>query len=155
MAVFLTVAVKHCREAEHSLQLAGGIFNIMREEGFDFSFDPIACENCDGYCCTGESGYTWVNMEEVSKIADLMGQDIDRFVSLYLVRIGSRFCLKEVKIKGSFHCLFFDEKNRRCSIYDVRPIQCRTFPFWEYFRDNPDEALKECPGACSILDKRE
>ncbi|MBW2259743.1 MAG: YkgJ family cysteine cluster protein [Deltaproteobacteria bacterium] len=57
--------------------------------------------------------------------------------------------------EGSFHCLFFDEKNRRCSIYDVRPTQCRTFPFWEYFRDNPDEILKECPGACSILDKRE
>jgi len=34
MAVFLTV--------EDSLQLAGGIFNIMREEGFDFSFDPMA-----------------------------------------------------------------------------------------------------------------
>ena len=76
-----------------------------------------------------------------------MGQDIDRFVSLYLARMGSRFYLREVKIEGSFHCLFFDEKERRCSIYDVRPVQCRTFPFWEYFRDNPDEILKECPGA--------
>jgi hypothetical protein len=29
MAVFLTVAAKHCRKAEHSLQLPGGIFNTV------------------------------------------------------------------------------------------------------------------------------
>jgi len=128
----------------------GGIFNIMREKGFDFRFDPMACENCVGYCCTGESGYTWVSDQEISKIAEFLGQDIDRLVSRYLVRIGRRFCIKEVKIEGGFYCLFFDEKNRRCAIYDVRPAQCRTFPFWEYFRDNPDEAVKECPGVQRI-----
>jgi hypothetical protein len=29
MAYFLTVAAKHCRQAEHSLQLAAGSFNIF------------------------------------------------------------------------------------------------------------------------------
>jgi len=122
----------------------------MREKGFDFSFYPIACANCDGYCCTGESGNTWVNEQEILRIADFLGQDIKDFVSDYLVRIGKGFCIKEVKIEGSYYCLFFDEKNRRCSIYDIRPTQCRTFPFWEYFKDNPDEATKECPGVRRI-----
>ena len=31
MAKFLTVAAKHCRQAEHSLQLAAGSFNILLE----------------------------------------------------------------------------------------------------------------------------
>jgi Fe-S-cluster containining protein len=122
----------------------------MREHGFDFSFDPGACEDCAGYCCTGESGYTWVSEQEITRIADYLGQDIDSFVGDYLVRVGSRFCVREVKIQGGFYCLFFDEKKRQCAIYDVRPAQCRTFPFWEYFRDNPEEAIRECPGACRI-----
>lgn len=132
----------------------------MREKEYDFSFDPTVCESCDGHCCTGDSGYTWLSEQEISKIADYLGQDIDGFISGYLVRIGGRFCIKEVKIEGGFYCLFFDEKNRRCAIYDVRPVQCKTFPFWEYFKDKPDEVTKECPGvkrispgSCRISDK--
>jgi Fe-S-cluster containining protein len=43
-------------------------------------------------------------------------------------------------------CLFFDGVSRRCSIYEVRPAQCRRFPFWEYFRKYKDEVIRECPG---------
>jgi Fe-S-cluster containining protein len=118
----------------------------MREEGFDFSFDPAACEGCVGYCCTGESGYTWVSQQEISRIADYLGREIDALVSDYLVRIGKQYYIKEVKIEGGFYCLFFDEKKRQCAIYDARPEQCRTFPFWEHFKDKPDEAFRECPG---------
>jgi Fe-S-cluster containining protein len=120
--------------------------NMVRREGFDFSFDPAACERCLGYCCTGEPGCIWVNEQEISKIADYLGEDISGFISRYLSRIGRRFIIKEVKIAGSFHCLFFDKETGKCAIYDVRPAQCKTFPFWEYFRDNPEEAVKECPG---------
>lgn len=132
-----------CRNSEH-------ILNIMREKGFPFTFDPTACENCVGHCCTGESGYTWVSQIEISRIAAFLKQDTDFLISQYLVRIGRRFCIREVKIQGSFYCLFFDERNRRCTIYDVRPAQCRTFPFWDYFRDNPEEVVKECPGVRRI-----
>jgi Fe-S-cluster containining protein len=36
-----------------------------------------------------------------------------------------------------------------CSIYPVRPLKCRTWPFWEELRDNPDglrRAADLCPG---------
>jgi len=33
MAAFLTVVAEHCRQAEHSLQLAVGIFNALRKKG--------------------------------------------------------------------------------------------------------------------------
>jgi Fe-S-cluster containining protein len=75
-----------------------------------------------------------------------LGQHIETLVSDYLVRIGKRYHIKEVKIEGGFYCLFFDEKKRQCLIYDVRPEQCRTFPFWEHFKDKPDAAFGECPG---------
>lgn len=126
------------------------IVDMVLQEGFDFGFDVAACENCPGYCCTGKSGYIWVSEQEISNIAACLGENIDGFISRYLVRIGRRFCIKEVKMGGAFCCLFFDEKNRRCAIYEERPAQCRTFPFWQYFKDNPDEAAKECPGVRRI-----
>ncbi len=35
--------------------------NIVTKEGFDFTFDPIGCETCEGNCCIGESGNIWIN----------------------------------------------------------------------------------------------
>jgi Fe-S-cluster containining protein len=28
-------------------------------------------------------------------------------------------------------CVFFDAQKRKCSVYEARPLQCRTWPFWE------------------------
>jgi hypothetical protein len=40
-------------------------------------------------------------------------------------------------------------KRRGCSIYQVRPLQCRTWPFWDgnlASKDAWDIASKKCPG---------
>ena len=29
--------------------------------------------------------------------------------------------------------MFFDGKNRKCKVYEMRPRQCRTWPFWAIF----------------------
>ena len=50
---------------------------LITKEGFDFSFNPKACEECGGKCCTGESGYIWVNPLEMQKIANFLN------ISLY------------------------------------------------------------------------
>ena len=39
----------------------------------------------------------------------------------------------------------WDEGGKGLSIYDVRPNHCRTFPFWDYFKENEEEVYKECP----------
>jgi Fe-S-cluster containining protein len=28
------------------------------------------------------------------------------------------------------HCVFLDPDSRLCRVHEVRPVQCRTFPFW-------------------------
>jgi Fe-S-cluster containining protein len=33
------------------------------------------------------------------------------------------------KKKNSNHCVFWDEKSMKCSIYDQRPFDCRAYPF--------------------------
>lgn len=144
--VFVVKKLMTMFHAHHLSKNQGYRMDIIKKDGFDFGFDPTACKNCNGNCCIGTPGYVWVNKEEVHRIARFLGLDIKDFISTHLRKINDRFSLKEVKRNSSFECVFFDDRKKRCSIYRVRPTQCRRFPFWDYFKNNVDAALKECPG---------
>jgi len=120
--------------------------NIIKQKGFDFKFDVSKCATCEGNCCIGESGYVWCTPKEIDDMADFLGLTRQDFVDNYTRKEGYRISLKELKIQGSFHCVFFDTDKKGCQIYPVRPSQCRTFPFWEHFKQNKNEVVKECPG---------
>lgn len=119
---------------------------LMHCNGYPYAFDPKACQACQGNCCVGESGYIWVSQEEIDAIAAKLSLPKEQFINNYLQKIRYRFTIKEVAYAGGFGCVFFDMEKKMCTIYDVRPSQCRTFPFWEYFKDNIDEVVSECPG---------
>ncbi len=125
----------------------------MKREGFDFYFDPAACGNCCGACCRGESGFIWVNKEEISKIARFLNIDIENFIKNYLKKVKYRFSLKEIKVAGENICIFFDLKSCRCEIYPVRPSQCVSYPFWDRYREekHKNEVFEECPGVKRLL----
>ena len=120
--------------------------NDIKKEGFNFAFNPSACENCEGNCCIGESGYVWVTPQERQEIAKHLGLDEASFIQKHLRKVQYRYSLKERQVGESFECEFFDITKRQCSIYDVRPSQCRTFPFWDYFKTRIKEVEEECPG---------
>jgi Fe-S-cluster containining protein len=105
------------------------MYNIVREDGYNFGFDVSKCASCEGNCCIGESGYIWATPKEIDDMASFLELTRDEFLKDYTQKVGYRISLKELKIKGSFHCIFFDADKRGCSIYPVRPKQCRTFPF--------------------------
>ncbi|MBE0491937.1 MAG: YkgJ family cysteine cluster protein [Sulfurospirillum sp.] len=119
---------------------------LLSKVGYDFSFNPRACESCEGNCCIGESGYIWVSKEEIAKLAQHKEMEVKDFMSKYLIKVGYRYSITEMPFKSGFRCVFFDVTKRQCSVYEYRPIQCRTFPFWEHFKDNIKEVKKECPG---------
>jgi len=120
---------------------------VIKEDGYSFCFDSSACASCGGACCIGESGYIWVNYKEIEAIANYLNMSIEEFAQNYLIRAKNRYSLKEFKVKElGYACIFFDTQNRVCKIYDVRPKQCRTFPFWEQFKSDTKELIKECPG---------
>ena len=78
---------------------------------------------------------------------------IEEFAKSYLIRAKSRYSLREVRSENlGYACIFFDQEKRLCSIYDVRPKQCRTFPFWEQFKNDVETIQKECPGV--IVDEK-
>jgi Fe-S-cluster containining protein len=121
--------------------------NVIRQEGYAFGFDPTACAACGGACCTGESGYIWAKYDEIEKMADFLERSVEDFGKMYLRKAGHRYSLTEKPIgEGNFACVFFDLAQKRCTIYPVRPRQCRTFPFWESYKNNEQEVRDECPG---------
>jgi len=118
----------------------------MQEDGYNYSFDPNACESCEGNCCIGESGNIFVTQSEIEAIAGHLELSMAEFRSDYLIKRGYKFSLQEKMMGESHDCIFFDREKKGCGIYEVRPQQCRTFPFWPYFKKNEAELRAECPG---------
>ena len=123
---------------------------LMREEGFDYAFDPQACQTCEARCCTGESGYIYVNKKEIEDIAKLLELDVNKFVAEYLFKKMYKYSIKEKKVGDSYECIFYDKVSNGCTIYEARPIQCKTFPFWDYYKKRVDELKLECPGIVDV-----
>jgi uncharacterized protein len=123
--------------------------SIIKQEGFSYAFDSAKCAECGGRCCTGESGYIYLSRDEIEDIAAFLELSLEMFGQKYLFQKGYKYSLKERVYEGSHDCIFYDRKSNGCKIYAVRPKQCRTFPFWEYFKTRVDALKLECPG---ILD---
>ncbi len=110
------------------------------EDGLRFQ-----CTRC-GKCCTGEPGFVWVNDAEVRAIADLRGETVAEVTGLYTRLDNGRRTLRE---KGNGDCVFYD-RERGCTVYEVRPRQCRTWPFWESNVATPEtwqHTCEICPGS--------
>jgi len=118
----------------------------VTKEGFDFCFEPAACDECGGRCCRGEPGHIWVSPAEIEGIASHLRTNPVDFTASCLRRVGGRLSIRERRTATDHFCLFFDEQSCRCTIYPVRPAQCRLFPFWNHFKTCREEVMKECPG---------
>lgn len=125
--------------------------NLIFKEGYDFSFDPSVCDQCDGNCCIGESGYIWISQNEIEILALHLGMPKQQVIDKYLFKVGYKYSIKEIKLDtNNYICCFFDLNKKQCSIYEARPSQCRTFPFWEHFKRSKQEVFDECPAVKSI-----
>ncbi len=120
--------------------------NLIQKKGFDLKFDPGACRQCQGRCCNGKSGNIFVNKTEIEEISHFLKIETSTFVEDFLKKVSYKLSIKEVKANHNYACVFFDNENNKCTIYPVRPYQCRTFPFWDYYNDKPEELSRECPG---------
>lgn len=110
---------------------------VLRRNGFHFS-----CRGC-GDCCR-RPGSVYFTLEEKN-----------RFLELYPNTDPTLFQKTgypewyEIPCKNS--CPFLNKRGR-CSVYDARPYQCSSWPFWpENFRTEAEyrNLLRECRGCGS------
>jgi uncharacterized protein len=105
----------------------------------------FSCTRC-GACCTGAPGFVWVDAEEVSALAKHRGMTVEAFGKKFVRRVGDRFSLVE---RPGGDCIFWD-KAVGCTVYEARPVQCRTWPFWPENIDSPESwehVTSICPGS--------
>ncbi len=103
------------------------------------------CTQC-GLCCLYSEGVVYLNETETAEIAVYLNIPVSEFQSLY-TEIETTTNLRILKSTASGACVFYQEG--RCTIYPVRPLQCRTYPFWPEnltSRYQWKQTARECPG---------
>ena len=84
----------------------------------------FTCTGC-GACCSGR-GRVWLNEGDIYLLAETLRLEAHELVERFVERVEGRWALKENSQTGD--CSFLEE--RRCQVYEGRPRQCRTFPWW-------------------------
>lgn len=80
-------------------------------------------------------------------MADALEMEIESFRSKFLRRVGERYSLVEYP---DGDCILLDPETRGCLVYQSRPLQCRTWPFWGSNLESKRawrDTCRVCPGA--------
>ncbi len=105
--------------------------NLLSRQPWYVAGLAVECAGC-GRCCAGpEEGHVWLTKDQTSEIAQYLNISEDQMLSQYVRKIGRRFSL--VERQDNKDCIFLTigtNGRKQCRIYPVRPIQCRTWPFW-------------------------
>jgi Fe-S-cluster containining protein len=102
------------------------------------------CTGC-GQCCTGAPGYVWVEESEIAEMAAALNMAFDAFTKRYIRKVGDRYSL--IEDSKTYDCVFL--KDNKCAVYQARPQQCRTFPWWIQnlrSKEDWDNASEFCEG---------
>jgi len=95
-------------------------------------------------CCQLSQGFVFLTENEAAKIAVYLNVSEDELLHYFTKVIDDKLCLVDGEENN---CVFLE--NLKCNIYDVRPSQCQTYPFWpENMKSKFRWQLtsKECPG---------
>ena len=107
---------------------------------------PFSCTQC-GDCCTGSPGFVWVTEDDIRAIAEHLDRPLGEIRLLHTRPARGRQTLVDF---ANGDCTFLDPATRCCTVYPVRPMQCRTWPFWKSNLKSPEAWQRTCdicPGA--------
>lgn len=162
------------RPAPHSAEITAVAYDpamkldVLQEEPWYSDGLKFTCTQC-GNCCTGGPGFVWITEQEIERLAEFLKLTARQVLNRFCRKIGSRWSLKERRTSdGLYDCVFLTEqpephprprqlskgqpvplRKRGCSIYPVRPLQCRTWPFWDSNLSSEqawERASRRCPG---------
>ncbi len=100
-----------------------------------------------GKCCTshGEYGFVFMTIEDRRRMAKVLKMRTQDFTRKYCDITNGFYHLKEDP--KNTDCMFL--KNKACTVYEGRPTQCRTWPFWPEVMNAKTwkkEVVSFCPG---------
>ncbi|MPZ48856.1 MAG: YkgJ family cysteine cluster protein [Dehalococcoidia bacterium] len=125
------------------MDFSGAATDSPRERWFEGGL-RFQCTSC-GKCCTGSSGSVQVSTADLERLANFFELPAGTFARRYTRVTKGRRAL--IDGPGSHDCVFLTGKT--CSVYEARPTQCRTYPWWIRNIRDPEswqEAGEVCEG---------
>lgn len=115
---------------------------LFYENGLKFE-----CTQCSK-CCRFDPGYVFLSYNDLDRLIKLFKMSEDSFIKQYCreVDMGENKRLSLIE-KPNYDCIFWS--NGGCEIYEFRPLQCRSYPFWKPFLLNQEAwelEAESCPG---------
>ncbi len=116
--------------------------------GKEFWQDGMAfsCQCCS-HCCRHEPGFVFLSAKDIQSIMHALSISFAEFKLQYAkpVDIGTGWCIS-LREKRNHDCILWDDG---CTVYEHRPVQCSTYPFWSAILESTESWKAEaadCPG---------
>jgi uncharacterized protein len=127
--------------------LSCGIIVDMDDQVFYSDGLRFSCTQCSR-CCRHDSGYVFLSRQDLTRLLNRLEMDEEEFIQDFCVTVpdgfGNQISLGEQENKD---CIFWSDGG--CSVYEDRPEQCRTYPFWSHVLESEESwnrEARECPG---------
>ena len=116
----------------------------MKNAWYDDGLQFTCVQGCVDCCIThGDHAYVYLEPDDVQNLACHLNVSHEEFLARFTV-VEDGYVLLRMDEPA---CLFLGE--RGCTVYEARPVQCRTFPFWKEnltTRARWDGLARFCPG---------
>ena len=105
------------------------------------------CQRCS-FCCGHSPGFVYLSNRDLLALCEFFKMTIKDFVAKYCRwanYYGGTTVLSLLE-KKNYDCILWDSG---CTAYQARPVQCSTYPFWEWMLEEKsmwDDCAKDCPG---------
>lgn len=105
----------------------------------------FSCTEC-GNCCSDPDGEVDLNDHEAHSIAEALKISFESLLQKYVNRDAESGKLT-LRSYSNGDCIFLQDD--KCMVYQARPLQCRTFPFWPEVMKSAyrwQSTAESCPG---------
>ena len=107
----------------------------------------FSCKKCSS-CCRYDSGFVFLSENDLKKLMTELKMDRNSFILTFCHWVVDWEGKEVLSLKEKYNkdCIFWDDG---CTVYQARPLQCITFPFWESILASAqawDIAASGCPG---------
>jgi Fe-S-cluster containining protein len=112
----------------------------------------FSCTRCSE-CCRIDPGFVFLRKKDAESLVSTLKIKYTELVERYCRWVpdqkgGEQLSLQE---KANYDCIFWENG---CSVYEARPLQCRTFPFWpDILNSNRSWAAMCAAGSCPGMGK--
>ncbi len=98
---------------------------MFRRNNFYKNGIRFKCQDCGGCCLSrGQYAYVYLTAYDRKRLSDILRISTREFTASYTDNTDGYLHLKD----PDKDCMFLQDG--RCSVYEARPRQCRSWPFW-------------------------